>query len=151
MDLIIDSLTVLGLLLDVFGALIIVTPDSECLDNSIGRVFWRTRYSYSQFSSIKYDSVILIEKDETALPAFLVSVFDLECKSSDINRIIKDEPGEGANLEIHWEGESSAGSYVTSYERAKAMVELARQRRFLRWGAGFLVVGFGLQIVATLL
>ena len=151
MRLILDILTVTGLLFDGIGALIIVTPDSEYLDNSIGRIFSRTRRGYNEFLRLEHEHYISIEDDEDSLPAFLVSVFDLECEPSDINQITKDGLGEDANLDIFWEGESSSGSYTTSYERAKDMVESARQRRYLRRGAGLLVVGFGLQIAATLL
>lgn len=151
MALIPDAITIFGFLLDGIGALIMVTPRSEFLYNSIGRIFWRTKYSYDKFTSIEHEYIILIDENETILPAYLVSVFDLNCEPADIDRLVKDGLGEDANLEIHWEGEGSTGTFGTSYERAKDRIETTNKRRYLRRGAGFLMVGIGLQIVATVL
>lgn len=151
MSMVTDVLAVSGLLLDVFGALVMVTPDSKFLDNSVGRVFWRTRHSFNKFSEIRREHFLPIEEDKTTLPAFLVSVFDLDCEPSDITHLVKTELGEGSDFEIYWESETASGVYSTSFERAMDKVETAKRRRYLRWGAGLLVVGFGLQIVATLL
>ena len=71
MRLILDILTVTGLLFDGIGALIIVTPDSEYLDNSIGRIFFRTRRGYNEFLRLEHEHYISIEDDEDSLPAFL--------------------------------------------------------------------------------
>lgn len=151
MSLTTDALTIVGLLLDLFGALVMVTPDSERLSNSLGRIFWQTHSSYNEFLSLEYEHILLMGVDETYLPALLISVFDLEYEPSDIERVIKDNPGKDANLSIKWSKGDKCGSYTTSYERAKDKVETTVQRRYLLRGAVFLIVGFGLQIVATFL